>query len=127
MERVKIVGVLVNDYDPALDFYNRKLGFEVAEDVAFGDRRWITLSAPGNGCALALELAKDTEEDIAVVGRQAGSFPLLALDTADCVGDYNTLKARGVTFHGEPEAGPWGTGVEFEDLYGNKLFLSQES
>jgi hypothetical protein len=61
------------------------------------------------------------------VGRQAGSFPLLALDTADCLGDYKTMKARGVTFHGEPETGPWGTGVLLEDLYGNKLFLSQES
>jgi hypothetical protein len=60
------------------------------------------------------------------VGKQAGSFPLLALDTADCVGDYNTLKARGVTFHGEPQTGPWGTGVLLEDLYGNKVFLSQE-
>jgi hypothetical protein len=36
------------------------------------------------------------------------------------------MKARGVTFHGEPETGPWGTGVLLEDLYGNRLFLSQE-
>ncbi len=126
MQQVKIVGVLVKDYDAALEFYSQKLGFEVVEDIASGDRRWITLSPPGNGCALALELAKEPD-DLAVVGRQAGSFPLLALDTADCLGDYNTLKARGVTFHGEPETGPWGTGVLLEDLYGNKLFLSQES
>jgi catechol 2,3-dioxygenase-like lactoylglutathione lyase family enzyme len=125
MRQVKIVSLLVKDYDAAIQFYTQKLGFLVAEDAAFGDRRWITLSLPGNRCALALELAKDPE-DLAVVGKQAGSFPLLELDTADCVGEYKALKARGVTFHGEPQTGPWGTGVLLEDLYRNKVFLSQE-
>jgi catechol 2,3-dioxygenase-like lactoylglutathione lyase family enzyme len=126
MKQVKLVSLLVNDYDAAIDFYTQKLGFELVEDKAFGDRRWITLSAPGNGCALALEMAKEPG-DLAMVGRQAGSFPLLALDTDDCPTEYRVMKARGVTFHGEPETGPWGTGVLLEDLYGNKLFLSQES
>jgi catechol 2,3-dioxygenase-like lactoylglutathione lyase family enzyme len=125
MRQMKIVSLLVKDYDAAVQFYTHKLGFQIVEDAAFGERRWITLSLPGNGCALALELAT-SPEDLAVVGTQAGSFPLLALDTADCVGDYKTLKARGVTFHGEPQMGPWGTGVLLEDLYGNKVFLSQE-
>jgi catechol 2,3-dioxygenase-like lactoylglutathione lyase family enzyme len=125
MRQVKIVSLLVKDYDAAIQFYTQKLGFQVAEDAAFGDRRWITLSLPGNHCAIAIELAK-SPGDVALVGKQAGSFPLLALDTADCVGDYNAMKARGVTFHGEPETGPWGTGVLLEDLYGNRLFLSQE-
>jgi catechol 2,3-dioxygenase-like lactoylglutathione lyase family enzyme len=125
MRQVKIVSVLVKDYDAAIQFYTQKLGFHVAEDSAFGDRRWITLSLPDNGCALALELAK-SPDDLALVGRQGGSFPLLALDTTDCAGDYKALKAHGVTFHGEPRSGPWGTGVLLEDLYGNKVFLSQE-
>jgi catechol 2,3-dioxygenase-like lactoylglutathione lyase family enzyme len=125
MRQVKIVSVLVKDYDAAIQFYTQKLGFQVAEDAAFGDRRWITLSLAGSQCALALELAK-SPDDLAIVGKQAGSFPLLALDTADCAGDYLSMKARGVTFHGEPATGPWGTGVLLEDLYGNRLFLSQE-
>jgi catechol 2,3-dioxygenase-like lactoylglutathione lyase family enzyme len=126
MRDMKIVSLLVKDYDAAMQFYSQKLGFEVIEDAPFGDRRWITLSLPGSRSALALELAK-TPDDLAIVGKQAGGFPFLALDTADCVGDFKTLQARGVTFHGKPEKGPWGTGVLFEDLYGNKLFLSQES
>ena len=126
MKDVKIVSVLVKDYDAAIQFYEQKLGFELVEDKAFGDRRWVTLSLPGNGCSLALELAKSAE-DLALVGKQGGSFPLLALDTNDCLGDYNTLKARGVRFHGAPTTGPWGTGVLLEDLYGNKVFLSQEA
>jgi len=125
MRQIKIVSLLVKDYDTAVEFYTRKLGFEVVEDAAFGDRRWITLALPGNRCTLALELAKNPD-DLAVVGKQGGTFPFLAVDTADCLGDYKTLKARGVIFHGEPETGPWGTGVLLEDLYGNKLFMSQE-
>jgi catechol 2,3-dioxygenase-like lactoylglutathione lyase family enzyme len=126
MRQVKIVSLLVKDYDAAIQFYTQKLGFEVVEDAPFGDRRWVTLSLPGNRCSLALELAKSAG-DLALVGKQAGSFPMLALDTEDCIGDYKTLKARGVTFHGEPETGPWGTGVLLEDLYGNRVFLSQEA
>jgi hypothetical protein len=71
-------------------------------------------------------LAKNPD-DLAIVGKQGGSFPFLAMNTVDCGGDYKTLKARGVIFHGEPQTGPWGTGVLLEDLYGNKVFLSQES
>ena len=126
MRQIKIVSLLVKDYDAAIAFYTQKFGFAIVEDAAFGDRRWITLSLPNNGCVLALELAKNPD-DLAIVGKQGGSFPFLAMDTADCVGDYKTLKARGVIFHGEPQAGPWGTGVLLEDLYGNKVFLSQES
>ena len=126
MRQVKIVSLLVRDYDSAIQFYTQKLGFEVIEDAAFGDRRWITLSLPGNHVALALELAKSAD-DLAVVGKQGGSFPLLALETTDCVSEYKALKASGVTFHGEPETGSWGTGVLLEDLYGNKLFMSQEA
>jgi catechol 2,3-dioxygenase-like lactoylglutathione lyase family enzyme len=86
MRQLKIVSLLVKDYDAAIQFYTQKLGFQVAEDAAFGDRRWITLSLPCNQCALAIELAKSSD-DVALVGKQAGSFPLLALDTADCVGE----------------------------------------
>jgi len=126
MRQIKIVSLLVRDYDAAINFYTEKLGFKVLDDAAFGDRRWVTLELPGDKCTLALELAKDSS-DSALVGKQAGSFPLLALDTVDCMDDYKTMKARGVKFHGEPEKGPWGTGVLFEDLYGNRLFLNQEA
>jgi catechol 2,3-dioxygenase-like lactoylglutathione lyase family enzyme len=94
MRQIKLVSLLVKDYDAAVEFYTQKLDFEVVEDAAFGDRRWVTLSLPENRCALALELAKN-HDDFAVVGKQAGSFPVLALETTDCVGDYQTFKDAG--------------------------------
>jgi hypothetical protein len=61
-----------------------------------------------------------------LIGKQGGSFPFLGLGTNDCLGDYRRMKELDVTFHGEPTTGPWGTGVLLEDLYGNKIFMSQE-
>ena len=127
MNGVKIVTILVKDQDAALDFYVRKLGFTLLEDVMLGESRWLTIGLPSQpGVSLALELAT-TAEGTALVGRQTGTAAMLAIDTSDCVGDYTRLKQRGVTFVGEPQSGPWGTGVQLEDLYGNRIFLSQEA
>jgi catechol 2,3-dioxygenase-like lactoylglutathione lyase family enzyme len=126
MDKLKLISLVVKDYDEAIQFYTKKLGFELAEDVAFGDGRWITLRLPNTPDSnISLALAK-TNEDEAVVGKQAGSAPLFGLGTGDCFGDYKRMKEMGVKFHGEPTAGPWGTGVLLEDLYGNKIFMSQE-
>jgi catechol 2,3-dioxygenase-like lactoylglutathione lyase family enzyme len=126
MNTLSLISLIVKDYDAAVEFYTKKLGFEVAEDAAFGDRRWITLKLPNTpDSAVNLELAKSKDDEV-LVGKQAGSFPLLGLGTDDCFGDYKRMKELGVKFHGEPTAGPWGTGVLLEDLYGNKIFMSQE-
>jgi len=39
MRHVKIVGLLVKDYDAAIAFYTQKLGFRVVEDQSLGDGR----------------------------------------------------------------------------------------
>jgi catechol 2,3-dioxygenase-like lactoylglutathione lyase family enzyme len=117
---------MVRRYDEAIDFYTKKLGFVIAEDVPMGDDRWVTITAPGNhDCLLALHEAK-SESDQALVGRQFGTFPFLGLDTEDCIGDYQHMKALGVKFHGEPSVQPYGSGVMLEDLYGNKIYMNQE-
>lgn len=126
MNKLNLVSLLVEDYDAAIQFYSQKLGFEVAEDMAFGDERWVTLSLPNNrDVAIALHVAK-TSDDQALVGKQGGSFPLYAFGTVDCLGDYKRMKALGVVFQGEPQAEAWGTGVLLEDLYGNKIYINQE-
>jgi catechol 2,3-dioxygenase-like lactoylglutathione lyase family enzyme len=126
MNQITIVTLLVLDQDAAIDFYTKTLGFELVEDKPFGESRWVTVALPNRrGLTLALELAA-TPEDKALVGRQAGSHAFLGIDTSDCEADYRRMKTRGVRFLSEPHCGPWGTGVQLEDLYGNKLFLSQQ-
>jgi lactoylglutathione lyase len=122
-----IGGLLVMNFDEALDFYTKKLGFVVVEDVPMGDDRWVTISLPGNRDAVIALHEAHSEDDKALVGRQMGSYPFLGLQTDDCNGEYQRMKELGVKFHGEPDVRPYGTGVMFEDLYGNKIFLNQES
>jgi catechol 2,3-dioxygenase-like lactoylglutathione lyase family enzyme len=121
-----ITSLLVKDYDEAISFYSGKLGFVVVEDVPMGPDRWVTIALSGSHeTVFALHVAK-SDSDLALVGKQGGSFPFLGITTDDCPGDYRRLKALGVNFQGEPEVRPYGTGVMLEDLYGNKIFLNQE-
>ena len=121
-----IAGILVKSFDEALDFYTKKLGFVVAEDFPMGTDRWLTITVPGNqDCVLALHEARN-EADLALVGKQMGSFPFLGIDSDDCISDYERMKALGVKFDGKPAVKPYGTGVMLEDLYGNKIYLNEE-
>jgi catechol 2,3-dioxygenase-like lactoylglutathione lyase family enzyme len=124
--RISLLNVLVQNQDSAIDFYTRKLGFVVVEDVPFGPKRWVTLRLPDDPLlSIALNPA-ESDGDLALVGRQAGSQPLFSLVTDDCLREYRRMKDAGVKFHGEPQVQPYGTGVTLEDLYGNKIYLNQE-
>jgi catechol 2,3-dioxygenase-like lactoylglutathione lyase family enzyme len=126
MKRISLLNVLVRNQDAAIDFYTRKLGFVVAEDVPFGPKRWVTLRLPDDPVLSVALNAAESDWDLALVGKQAGSQPLFAMATDDCRGDYRRMKDAGVTFHGEPQVQSYGTGVLLEDLYGNKIYLNQE-
>jgi catechol 2,3-dioxygenase-like lactoylglutathione lyase family enzyme len=120
------MNLLVKDQEPAIEFYTRKLGFIVAEDLPFGAKRWVTVRLPDDpGLSVALNRA-ESEGDLALVGKQAGSQPLFSIVIDDCLGEYRRMKDAGVKFHGEPQVQPYGTGVLLEDLYGNKIYLNQE-
>jgi catechol 2,3-dioxygenase-like lactoylglutathione lyase family enzyme len=126
MMQLKVVTLLVNDQDQALRFFVDQAGFSLLEDNRLGDYRWLLVAAPGTpevGINLALA---GTAEQRALVGKQGGGQPLFGFTTDDCQRDFLAMKARGVRFEGEPQTMPYGTGVTFHDLYGNKLYLNQE-
>jgi catechol 2,3-dioxygenase-like lactoylglutathione lyase family enzyme len=106
MKRVTLVKLFVGNQDKALEFYTKKLGFEVAEDSRLGDYRWLLVRLPDNKeFCINLDVAR-TGEQKALVGRQAADLPLFSIETDDCVSEYRTLKERGVEFDGEPEVRP---------------------
>jgi catechol 2,3-dioxygenase-like lactoylglutathione lyase family enzyme len=106
MKRVTLVKLFVGDQDEALEFYTKKLGFEVAEDSRLGDYRWLLVRLPDNKeFCINIDVAR-TGEQKALVGRQAADLPLFSIETDDCVSEYRTLKERGVEFDGEPEVRP---------------------
>jgi catechol 2,3-dioxygenase-like lactoylglutathione lyase family enzyme len=126
VNRISLLTVLVRNQDSAIDFYTRKLGFVVAEDLPFGPKRWVTLGLPDDqSLSLTLNLA-ESEEDRSIVGKQAGSQPIFAIEVDDCLREYRRMKEAGVTFRGEPQVQPYGTGVTLEDLYGNRIYMNQE-
>lgn len=126
MRQITVFKVYVPDQNEGRRFYIDKLGFELAEDKLLGDYRWLLVRAQGNlEVRLNLELAR-TDEEKALLGRQAAGQPLFSLSTDDCQQDYDELKRRGVHFLGEPKTMPFGTGVMMQDLCGNRIYLSQE-
>ena len=126
MKRITLVKLFVSNHDEALEFYTKKLGFEVAEDSTMGDYRWLLVRLPDNKeFCINLEVAK-TSEQKALVGRQAADLPLFSIETDDCMSQYRALKESGVEFEGEPEVRPYGTGVLMKDLFGNKIYINQD-
>jgi catechol 2,3-dioxygenase-like lactoylglutathione lyase family enzyme len=126
MNRVTLVKLFVNNLEEALGFYVEKLGFEVAEDNELGDYRWLLVRLRDNHeFCINLDVAK-TDEQRALVGRQAADAPLFSIETDDCVREYHLLRERGVECEGEPEVHPYGTGVLIRDLYGNRIYINQD-
>ena len=118
------VSLLVREYDEAVAFFTRTLGFDLLEDTDLGGgKRWVLVS-PGGGTALLLARAV-TPEQLARVGDQAGGRVFLFLHTDDFDRDFKLLTERGVRFVEEPRYEPYGTVAVFLDLYGNRWDLLQ--
>ena len=129
-QHIAHVSLLVRDYDEAISFFTRSLGFELIEDTPSTDRqgrgkRWVLVAPPHSaGTNLVLAKASNEEED-ARIGNQAGGRVFLFLHTDDFWRDYRTMTANGVKFIREPKNEPYGTVAVFEDLYGNRWDLLQ--
>jgi catechol 2,3-dioxygenase-like lactoylglutathione lyase family enzyme len=118
------VTFVVRDYDEAIDWFTRKLGFRLIEDTALSaEKRWVRV-APAGAPGAELLLAKAaTPEQASRIGNQTGGRVFLFLHTADFRGDYEAMNARGVRFLEAPRRETYGTVVVFEDLYGNRWDL----
>ena len=127
-QRIGYVALLVRDYDEALSYFTRILGFELIEDTPVGDnKRWV-LVAPRRSEGSSLLLARAaTAEQSARVGNQSGGRVFLFLHTDDFWTDYRAMTERGVRFCELPRRESYGTVAVFEDLYGNRWDLLQLS
>jgi len=125
MQRLSLTALLVRDYDEAIDFYVRKVGFDLIEDTDMGGgKRWVVVRPPGSSDA-GLLLAQAVGEQARVVGDQAGGRVFLFLETDDFARDWGRMTAAGVRFLEAPRHEPYGSVAVFEDLYGNRWDLIQ--
>ena len=118
------VAIVVRDYDEAIDYYTRVLGFELVQDKALSPtKRWV-LVAPTGGRGAALLLAQAAnDEQASRIGNQTGGRVFLFLHTDDFERDYRIYRQRGVRFVEAPRREEYGAVVVFEDLYGNRWDL----
>ena len=114
------IGLLVRDYDEAIEFYTQKLHFRLVEDTVLSEtKRWVIVAPPGStGCNLLLAKAATAEQQ-SRVGNQTGGRVLLFLHTDNFQGDYHAMRDKGIIFVREPSEEPYGTVAVFQDLYGN--------
>ncbi len=122
--RLSLVTLVVDDYDRAIDFYCRRLGFHLAEDTALSEsKRWVVVK-PQPDATMGLLLAQaDGEDQKAAIGNQTGGRVGFFLDVSDFPAAHNRMRAAGVLFEEEPRHEPYGTVAVFRDLYGNRWDL----
>ena len=118
--RIAKLSLLVRDYDEAIDWYTRCLGFELAEDVDMGNgKRWVVIEPTGTrGAALLLAKAANPQQE-AAIGNQSGGRVFLFLETDSFDRDHARMVGEGVNFREAPRSEAYGKVAVFEDLYGN--------
>ncbi len=85
---ISIVMFTVADQDVALEFYTRKLGFEVRSDARFGgggEMRWLTVAPPGSATELSLNPPMG--------GRPGGGT--IGVESSDAAAEHARLCADG--------------------------------
>jgi len=118
------IAIVVRDYDEAIDYYTRVLGFDLIEDEPRGlGKRWVRVAPRGDHGASLLLAKAANEEQTSRIGNQTGGRVFLFLHTDDFQRDYAAYSARGVKFIEQPRYEEYGTVVVFEDIYGNKWDL----
>ena len=119
-QRIAHIALVVREYDEAIEFYTKKLDFELLEDTKIDEsKRWVVIAPPGaKECCLLLAKAAN-EKQLASVGNQTGGRVFLFLFTDDFWRDYNKMVERKIKFIRPPKEEPYGMVAVFEDLYGN--------
>lgn len=118
------LALVVRDYDEAIAWFSRCLGFELAEDIDVGGgKRWVVMPPPGgSGAALLLAKAVGAQQE-ATIGSQSGGRVFLFLETDDFARDHAHMAREGVRFMEAPRREPYGTVAVFEDICGNRWDL----
>jgi len=126
-QAIGLVSLVVREYDEAIAFYVGVLGFTLVEDsfVPEQNKRWVVVAPPGSTeSRLLLARASNAEQEMRI-GNQTGGRVFLFLYTDDFGRDYQSYKAKGVTFIREPKEEAYGTVAVFQDPYGNLWDLLQ--
>ena len=124
MKHLALIALVIPDYDEAIEYYTKVLGFTLVEDEPREPgKRWVVVApSPDRGAKLLLARAAKPEQ-VARIGDQTGGRVFLFLHTDDFDGDYARYLAAGVEFTESVRNESYGRVVVFRDRYGNKWDL----
>nr|WP_296073588.1 VOC family protein [uncultured Actinoplanes sp.] len=122
-----LVALIVDDYDPAIEFFTRTLGFDLVEDSPSltndgRPKRWVVVRPPGAQTGVLLARA-DGERQSAAVGNQVAGRVGFFLRVDDFDAAYQRMTDAGVTFVRQPRTEPYGRVAVFLDIAGNRWDL----
>ncbi len=123
MSHLELVTIIVDEYDPAIDFFVEVLGFELVEDSASltndgRPKRWVVVRPPDARTGILIARA-DGQQQTAAVGRQMAGRVGFFLRVDDFETTYSRMVAAGVEFVTEPRDEPYGRIAVFIDIAGN--------
>jgi catechol 2,3-dioxygenase-like lactoylglutathione lyase family enzyme len=119
--------IVVDEYDSAIDFFVRVLGFDLVDDSPSitndgRPKRWVIVRPPGAQTGILLAKADGETQHLAVGDQVAGRVGFfLRVDDFDTT--YERMVAAGVEFITPPRTEPYGQFAVFRDIAGNKWDL----
>jgi catechol 2,3-dioxygenase-like lactoylglutathione lyase family enzyme len=131
IQRLSHACIYVLDQERAKKIYTETLGFEVRFDVELGPSfRWLTVGPKGQPdlqmVLMAIQASPFMDEEACASLRKLVAASGLSggvLETADCKGSYEELKAKGVEFVHPPTERPYGIEALLKDDSGNWFSL----
>ncbi len=127
MSHLELVALVVREYEPAIDFFVRVLGFDLVEDVPSltndgRPKRWVIVRPPNAMTGILLARA-DGDRQVSVVGQQFAGRVGFFLRVDDFDAHYARMVGAGVEFVTTPRDEDYGKVVVFLDIEGNRWDL----
>jgi predicted enzyme related to lactoylglutathione lyase len=121
---VSKVVIDVEDQDRAKGFWVETMGFELIQDVPYGEERWLEVRTPDGAVDVVLDLrAGESGPPGTVEDTLPTSNVMFRCD--DLQATYKELRDRGVEFAQPPVQQPFGWWSMFNDSEGNRFALEQ--
>jgi catechol 2,3-dioxygenase-like lactoylglutathione lyase family enzyme len=124
---LELITIVVEEYDPAIDFFVGSLGFELIEDSPSltndgRPKRWVVVRPPSASTGILLARA-DGDRQRGAIGKQVAGRVGFFLRVGDFAATYHRMVAAGVKFVTEPRTEPYGQVAVFLDIAGNRWDL----
>lgn len=127
MAHLELVALVVREYEPAIEFFVKILGFDLVEDVPSltndgRPKRWVVVRPVGGVTGILLARA-DGDRQSGIFGDQFAGRVGFFLRVDDFELAYNRMAGAGVVFVSGSRTEPYGRVAVFLDVEGNRWDL----